>query len=205
MGGGMGHPSAGALESHTAFIKHQKHKTNQPHTSVNGYDKLRFMKQESKPLDNIDLQLLNLLQREARRSIQSMAESLGLSNTTCHRRIKRLEDEGWIERHVAIVSRDRLRQADLTGLHAVIEVTLEQQTHEAMSRFEQAAVGDPWVEQCWQVSPGPDFMLVAQVPHMEGYQQLAQRLFTSSLAVRNVRTFFAVRRAKFGTTIALPG
>jgi len=47
-------------------------------------------------------------------------------------------------------------------------------------------------------------MLVAQVPHMEGYQQLAQRLFTSNLAVRNVRTFFAVRRAKFGTTIALP-
>ena len=42
-----------------------------------------------------------------------------------HRRIKRLEDEGWIERHVAIVSRDRLRQAGLTGLHAVIEVTLD--------------------------------------------------------------------------------
>jgi DNA-binding Lrp family transcriptional regulator len=73
-----------------------------------------------------------------------------------------------------------------------------------LARFERAAVADPWVEQCWQVSPGPDFMLVVAVPDMPGYQQLSQRLFNMALGVRNVRTFFAVRRSKFGTTLPLP-
>lgn len=162
------------------------------------------MKSNAKSLDDTDLRLLNLLQVDASRSVQALAQATGLSHTTCHRKVKRLQDEGWIERQVAIVSRDRLRQAGLIGLHGLIEVTLDTQTHEALNRFEHAAVADPWVEQCWQVSPGPDFMLVVAVPTMEGYQQLAQRLFTSVLGVRNVRTFFAVRRAKFGTTIALP-
>jgi Lrp/AsnC family leucine-responsive transcriptional regulator len=47
-------------------------------------------------------------------------------------------------------------------------------------------------------------MLVVAVPDMPGYQQLSQRLFNMALGVRNVRTFFAVKRAKFGTTLPLP-
>jgi Lrp/AsnC family leucine-responsive transcriptional regulator len=158
---------------------------------------------EKTTLDDTDLVLLNLLQADASLSVVKLAESTGLSATTCHRRLKRLQDEGWVERHVALVSRDKLQAAGLTGLSGLIEVTLEQQTHEAMSRFERAAVADPWVEQCWQVSPGPDFMLVVAVPDMPGYQLLSQRLFTMALGVRNVRTFFAVKRAKFGTTVPL--
>jgi Lrp/AsnC family transcriptional regulator, leucine-responsive regulatory protein len=160
--------------------------------------------QTTTPLDDTDLALLNQLQRDASWSVARLAQALGLSTTTCHRRLKRLQDEGWVERQVAIVSRDKLAQAGLPGLQGLIEVTLEQQTHEALARFERAAVDDPWVEQCWQVSPGPDFMLVVAVPDMAGYQQLSQRLFTMALGVRNVRTFFAVKRAKFGTTLPLP-
>lgn len=158
---------------------------------------------ESNHLDEADLALLNLLQADSSRSVVQLAQATGLSATTCHRRLKRLHDEGWVERQAAIVSRDKLQAAGLTGLSALIEVTLEQQTHEAMARFERAAVADPWVEQCWQVSPGPDFMLVVAVPDMPGYQLLSQRLFTMALGVRNVRTFFAVKRAKFGTTVPL--
>jgi Lrp/AsnC family transcriptional regulator, leucine-responsive regulatory protein len=165
---------------------------------------LPIMEKQPDPLDDTDLALLNQLQLDASWSVARLADLTGLSTTTCHRRLKRLQDQGWVERHVAIVSRDKLAQAGLGGLHGLIEVTLEQQTHEALARFERAAVADPWVEQCWQVSPGPDFMLVVAVPDMPGYQQLSQRLFTMALGVRNVRTFFAVKRAKFGTTLPLP-
>lgn len=159
---------------------------------------------ENTTLDGTDLALLNLLQLDASLPVVKLAEATGLSTTTCHRRLKRLHDEGWVERRVAIVSRDKLQAVGLTGLSGLIEITLEQQTHEAMARFERAAVADPWVEQCWQVSPGPDFMLVVAVPDMPGYQLLSQRLFTMALGVRNVRTFFAVKRGKFGTTVPLP-
>jgi hypothetical protein len=55
------------------------------------------------------------------------------------------------------------------------------------------------------VSPGPDFVLVVQVQDMPAYQELAKRLFTDDAQVRNVRAFFAVKRAKFQSTLPLPG
>lgn len=158
---------------------------------------------ESITLDASDLRLLDLLQHDASLSNQALADAAHLSAATCHRRVKRLRDEGWIERQVAIVSADKLREAQGQGLQALVEVTLDVQTEEAMARFEHHAVQDPNVQQCWRVSPGPDFMLVLAVQHMEGYQQVAARLFTAGLGVRNVRAFFAVKRAKFDTALPL--
>lgn len=160
---------------------------------------------ESPELDASDLRLLDLLQHDATLSNQALADAAHLSTATCHRRVKRLRDEGWIERQVSIVSADKLRVALGAGLQALIEVSLEVQTEEAMARFEAQAVADTAVQQCWRVSPGPDFMLVVAVHDMVAYQALAQRLFTVPLGVRNVRTFFAIKRAKFSTALPLPG
>jgi DNA-binding Lrp family transcriptional regulator len=154
-------------------------------------------------LDNTDLHLLDLIQRDASMSIQALADVAGLSPATCHRRLKRLRDEGWIEREVAIVNSDKLRETMGLGLQALVEVTLEVQTEEAMAHFEGLAVRDAAVQQCWRVSPGPDFMLVLAVGDMPGYQAAAQRLFTMSSGVRNVRAFFAIKRAKFSTDLPL--
>jgi len=90
------------------------------------------------------------------------------------------------------------------GLSVLVEVSLDQQTQEALDAFEARAVQDERVQQCWRVSPGPDFVLVIQVADMPGYQDLARQLFTEDRQVRNVRAFFAVKRAKFGTALPLP-
>jgi Lrp/AsnC family leucine-responsive transcriptional regulator len=161
------------------------------------------MESESNSLDASDLRLLDLLQRDATLSNQALAEAAHLSPATCHRRIKRLREEGWIERQVAIVSADKLRQARAPGLQALVEVSLDIQADEAMALFEARAVADAAVQQCWRVSPGPDFMLVLAVVDMDDYQRVAARLFTATLGVRNVRTFFAVKRAKFETALPL--
>jgi hypothetical protein len=71
-----------------------------------------------------------------------------------------------------------------------MSATLDVQTEEAMARFERQAVQELAVQQCWRVSPGPDFMLVLAVHDMEGYLEVAARLFNDRLGVRNVRTFF---------------
>ena len=65
-------------------------------------------------------------------------------------------------------------------------------------------VADDAVQQCYRVSPGPDFVLVVHARDMPGYLALAQRLFTSDANVRNVKAFFTVKRAKFEPRIALP-
>jgi DNA-binding Lrp family transcriptional regulator len=83
---------------------------------------------------------------------------------------------------------------------------LDRQGAEHLDAFEQRAVADAEVQQAWRVAPGPDFVLVVHVRDMPGYHALVQRLFTQDANVRNVKAFFAVKRAKFDPAIALrPG
>lgn len=154
-------------------------------------------------LDAIDLKLLTLLQQDATWSHRALADQVHISPATCHRRIKRLRDEGFIERQVCILSPHRLAQTLGWGLTALVEISLDVQTQEVLDAFEARAVADAEVQQCWRVSPGPDFVLVVQVRDMPAYQALAHRLFTQDAQVRNVRAFFSVKRAKFGTQIPM--
>lgn len=158
---------------------------------------------ESILLDSTDLQLLNLLQTDAAQSNQSLAEQVHVSPPTCLRRVKRLHDAGLIERQVAILQPDRLAAIQGHGLACIVEVSLDRQGAEQLDAFEARAVADDAVQQCWRVSPGPDFVLVVHTRDMPGYLALSQRLFTGDANVRNVKAFFATRRAKFGTKVPL--
>jgi len=163
-----------------------------------------MLEAKNSPLDAIDFQLMGLLQHDATLSNQALAERARLSATTCHRRIKRLRDEGYIESQVAILSPHKLAEALGWGVSALVEISLDVQTQEALDAFEARAVATPQVQQCWRVSPGPDFVLVITVADMPAYQELARQLFTQDSQVRNVRAFFSIKRAKFGTQLPLP-
>lgn len=148
-------------------------------------------------LDLTDLQLLDLLQRDAGQSNLHLAQQLHISPPTCLRRVRRLHSLGLIERQVAIVRPEVLAPLVGHGLQALVEVSLECQNAEALDAFEALAVAEDGVQQCWRVSPGPDFMLVIACRDMPAYLALSQRLFTAHRNVRNVKSFFATRRAKF--------
>lgn len=154
-------------------------------------------------IDDIDLQLLDLLQRDASLSNQALAERVNVSPPTCLRRVRRLQEEGIIERQVAFLQPERLAALVGHGLTAWVEVTLDRQDAQALERFETRAVAEDAVQQCWRVSPGPDFMLATYTRDMPEYLALSQRLFTQDSNVRNVRAFFATKRAKFETRIPL--
>jgi DNA-binding Lrp family transcriptional regulator len=89
------------------------------------------------------------------------------------------------------------------GLQAVVEVTLDRQGQEEQAAFEARVARDSAVQQCYRVSPGPDFILIVHAMDMPDYLALAQRLFTSDANVRNVKAFFCLHRAKFQPAIPL--
>ena len=151
-------------------------------------------------LDAIDLQLLDSLQRDASLSNVALAEKVNVSPPTCLRRVKKLIDDGWIERQVAVLNADQLGAALGYGLTALVEVSLDRQGSEHLDAFEARAVALDAVQQCWRVSPGPDFMLVVQARDMPDYLSLSQALFTQDANVRNVKAFFATKRGKFTST-----
>lgn len=161
------------------------------------------MNENSINLDTVDLQLLRQLQRDVSLSNQALASKLHLSAPTCLRRVKRLQSLGLIEKQVAILNPEKLAQISGHGLQAIVEVSLDRQDSSSLLQFEQKAVAEPGVQQCWRVSPGPDFVLVIATLDMPAYLALSQKLFTQDSNVRNVKAFFAVKRAKFNTELPI--
>ena len=162
------------------------------------------MNENSINLDHIDLQLLQQLQLDASLSNQALARHLELSAPTCLRRVKRLQELGLIEKQVAILSSEHIARLTGHGLQAIVEVSLDRQDSSSLLQFEHKAVAEPGVQQCWRVSPGPDFILIIATIDMPAYLALSQKLFTQDANVRNVKAFFSIKRAKFSTELTLP-
>lgn len=154
-------------------------------------------------IDATDIQLLDALQNDASISNQALAALIHVSPPTCLRRVKRLRDAGLIEREIALLSPDKLSAALGHGLTVLIEITLDRQGAEYLQTFETRVVLDDAVQQCYRVSPGPDFVLLVHVADMPQYLALSQRLFTSDANVRNVKAFFSTKRAKFKPKVLL--
>ena len=151
-------------------------------------------------LDDLDLRILEHLQVDSAITNQDLAQLVHASAPTCLRRVRRLVHEGFIQKQVAILDPEKIGQ----GLTAIIEITMDVQTAEHLDAFEASLSDDPAILQCYRVSPGPDFIVIAQVADMPAYHAMAHRAFTSQANVRNVRTFFSIHRSKFETRITLP-
>ena len=161
------------------------------------------MKDHSTSLDLTDLKLLEALQSDASLTNQALAERVHISPPTCLRRVKRLHEAGLIERQIALLSPDKLSVLLGHGLSAIIEITLDRQDAGHLEAFEQKVVLQSAVQQCYRVSPGPDFILLVHVLDMPHYLALTQRLFTEDANVRNVKAFFSTKRSKFEPKVLL--
>jgi Lrp/AsnC family leucine-responsive transcriptional regulator len=146
-------------------------------------------------MDSLDRRILELLERDSSISNIELAGLVHASPATCLRRVARLKESGVIVSTVALLDPAKVG----SGLTAVIEVTLDRQDADSQDRFESAAVGDEAVRQCYRMSAGLDFILLAYVANMDDYHQFAHRLLGAHINVRNVRTLFSTRCAKFDT------
>ena len=151
-------------------------------------------------LDRIDLRILGVLQHDASQTNQQLASQVHVSPATCLRRVRRLGETGVIGARVALLDPHRIG----SPLQVISEVTLDRQGAEHLEAFEQRAVAHAAVLQCYRVSPGPDFLLFAAVADMGGWAAVVSELFTQDANVRNVKTFFCIKRAKFSSALPLP-
>lgn len=150
-------------------------------------------------LDDLDRRILSQLQHDASLTNQALAERVHASPPTCLRRVRRLTELGVIAKQVAILDPSKLGST----LTAIIEITLDIQSAENLQAFEEIVQNEPAILQCYRVSTGPDFVLIAQVIDMPAYHALVHRALTAAVNVRNVRTFFSVHRSKFETRLTL--
>ncbi|ATJ81954.1 Lrp/AsnC family transcriptional regulator [Halomonas beimenensis] len=151
-------------------------------------------------LDRIDRRLLDALQRDARLTTAQLAERVGLSPSPCARRIRRLEQEGWITGYRARLDRQRLG----LGITIFVQVRLSQHQDTLVEEFEAAVREMPEVINCHTVSGGFDYLLQVAAQNLPAYEGWVRRLQKLPM-VNTVDSSFAIRAVKEDGPLSLVG
>jgi Lrp/AsnC family leucine-responsive transcriptional regulator len=148
-------------------------------------------------MDRIDRKLLNLLQRDASRTNAAMADEVGLSPSSCLRRIRRLDQTGVIDRIVAILNPARTGRM----LKALVTVELKLHGEQYMRQFLDLAIREHAVAQAYAVTGDVDVVLMLQLRDMEEFDALCDRLFRDQTNVARFVTMMVIRTAKNETAV----
>lgn len=151
-------------------------------------------------LDRYDLHILKVLQQDARISNQDLAERIGLSPSPCSRRVKQLEDEGYIDGQVALLARKKLG----LSLTAYVLIGMDRHTPERFENFEQEVRQCSEILECSLITGmDADYQLKVVVPDMDHYQQFLLGTLTRIEGVTSVRSSFVLRQIVSSTQLPL--
>lgn len=150
-------------------------------------------------IDELDRAILKLLQEDASRPVQEIADAVGLSQNPCWRRIKRLEREGVIQRRVAIID------PGAVGMGVSVFVSLKASEHSAewLDRFSSGAAEIPEVVEIYRMSGDVDYLLKVLVGSIDDYDRVYQKLIAVA-EITDVSSSFAMERIKFSTAVPIP-
>lgn len=143
----------------------------------------------SSELDRIDLKMLRLLQQNGRISNADLAEAVGVSPATCHRRAQRLFNEGYVTSVRAIVAPEKVDR----GALVIVGVVLDRSTPESFAAFEIAVSKLKFVLDCHLVAGDFDYFLKIRVAGMAGFNRLHGEQLIALPSVRQTRTFFVMK------------
>ena len=140
-------------------------------------------------LDATDRKILNLLQNDGRISNADLAERINLSPSACLRRVKRLEDEGVIDRYVMLINQQAINKSS----SVFVEITLNSQSEEALAAFEEALLDIPDVLVCFLMAGDYDYIMRVAVSGPEDYERLHKSYLSRLPGVARIRSSFALR------------
>lgn len=151
-------------------------------------------------IDRFDQQILRVLQEDGRISNQDLADRIGLSPSPCLRRVRALEEAGFITAYRALVD----AKAMGLSLMALIHISMDQHTPERFQRFE-AAIGEiPEVLECLLITgQAADYQLKVVVKDMDAYQELLLDRITRIPGVTGVHSSFVLRRVVNKTALPI--
>ncbi len=142
--------------------------------------------------DRYDRQILDILQRDGRISNQDLADKIGLSSSPCLRRVRSLEDDGFIIGYRAILNAKKLG----LSLMALIHISMDRHTPERFANFETKIRALPEVLECLLITgQDADYQLKVIVKDMDDYQELLLNKITRIEGVSGVHSSFVMRNA----------
>lgn len=150
-------------------------------------------------LDAVDARILDLIQHDASLSVAEIADRVGLSSSPCWRRIKRLEEEGVIQRRVTVLDREKLG----LDFEVYCTVKLSLPTQENLEVFEQSVRRWAEVVQCATVTGAADYELRIVTRDMHAFDSFLRDKILALGIVSNIESRIVIRAVKNSTAIPL--
>jgi DNA-binding Lrp family transcriptional regulator len=155
----------------------------------------------SAELDDYDIAILKILQADNTVPQRVIGERVHLSAAAVQRRIRRMEDDGVIIGHVALVDPVRVGRP----ITIVVEVDMESEQAVLLDAAKKSFLADLDVQQCYYVAGDADFVLIVTVASMDDYQALTRRLFFDNANVKRFRTLVVMDKIKAELSVPVGG
>ena len=143
-------------------------------------------------LDKVDIAISERLQREGRLSNVKLAEQLSLSEASCWRKQKRLEECGVIEGYQAILNRRKLG----LGVMAFVQISCSDHSEEATEKFEKIIASAPQVLSCHNTTGEADFLLQVVARDLDSYSRFVEKVLRNLPGVLSIRSNLSLREMK---------
>lgn len=150
-------------------------------------------------LDAIDTKILMILQEDARISMVSLANKVGLSETPCARRVKRLEEDGVIKQYVTLLNAELLGM----GFHVFVNVRLARPNQESVEKFERAVRNLPQVTECYLVTGSYDYVLHVRVSDVAAVKDFIRNNLITVCNLSETNSLVALDQIKSTTAVSL--
>jgi Lrp/AsnC family transcriptional regulator len=150
-------------------------------------------------LDGTDLRILAILQENSERSISEIADAIHLSQNACWRRIRQLEEGGYILKRVALLDAVKLG----AGMTVFVMVRAGQHSQEWLERFADAVRKIPEIVEFYRMTGEVDYLIKIRVADIAGYDRVYKQLIRSA-PLNDVSGAFAMEELKHTTAIPLP-
>ncbi len=144
---------------------------------------------ENVSLDPYSLRILAELQRDARQTVQQLADAVGLSPSPCWKRVKEMEAAGVIRGYTVRVDPEKVG----LGLRIVVEANLEKHSEDLVRRFEAAVAASPHIVQCHSTTGQADYVMTVLAPDIKRYEQLLHDTIFRLPGVTHVRSAIVLR------------
>lgn len=150
-------------------------------------------------LDDFDLRILSILQRDNQISNQTLAAEIGLSPPACMRRVKRLRDERYILKDVSLVDANKVG----LPLMIIVLVQVERERVDLLDEFKRFLNGLPEVMQCYVVTGQADFVMMISMRDIDHYEEFSTRVFRQNPNIRHFETMVVMSKVKMGFSLPL--
>lgn len=151
-------------------------------------------------LDRFDLDLLNLLQRDASQTADQLSARVALSPSAIARRLRRLRADGWVARTIALLS------TRVNGQRLLAAVTVQLSEHadqQGKAALLERIASAPQVQFCYELAGAVDLLLLFNCASMSEFNEVAEAVLVADPTVRRYETSFVKREAKFAPFVDL--